>query len=97
MACSPPKDLLRYLMHLQGFTVYTYVDDMIGISESNTAQEAFHYLFNLLKDLKFSISDSKLPPPANESNCLGIIVDTITETIHIPPQKQKEVIGDGVE
>ena len=79
-------------MSKRGYTVYGYVDDVLGISPQNTAMEAYEYLLELLKVLNFPVSVSKLVPPTTKCNCLGLMVDTVAQTISIPEGKEIEIL-----
>ena len=92
MAAQRLIEYFRYLMNLQGYTVYGYVNDVLGISSENTAMEAYEYLLDLLKMLNFPVSVNKLVPPTTKCNCLGLMVDTVEQTISIPEGKEIEIL-----
>ena len=79
-------------MSQKGYSVYGYVDDILGISSTHTATVAYEYLLNLLKELNFPVSTSKLVPPTTRCNCLGLMVDTVEQTISIPAGKEIEIL-----
>ena len=49
------------------------------------------FLLSLLQDLSSQISQSKLIPPNTQVTCLSILVDTVTRTISILPEKLEEI------
>ena len=89
--CSRLTDLFRYLMFKQNYTVFTYIDDTVGCGDTGTAWAGFEYLKYLLREFNFPISPRKLVSPSTVVNCLGIIIDTVKQTVSIPDNKQKEM------
>ena len=92
LTCSRITGLFRYLAYKHGFTTYTYVDDVIGIGLPVVAKEGFSYMTNLLEELNFPISTSKLVSPSEEATCLGIIINARKQTLSIPQGKLQEII-----
>ena len=74
------------------YSVYGYVDDILGISSKKEAKEAYNYLLKLLLDLGFPVSEKKLVEPTTRCNCLGLMVDTVAQTISIPEGKEVEIL-----
>ena len=93
LSCSRLTSFFRYLAYQRGYTTYTYVDDVIGLGFPDNAQEGFTYLTQLLEELNFPISNSKLVAPTHEATCLGIIINVKNQTLSIPPEKLKEDIN----
>ena len=92
MACTRLTDFFRYIMRQQGFTIWNYIDDLVGIGPLSTVGKAYKFLLELLDNLRFPISGSKLEPPTTRCNYLGVIVDTETATLSVPQGKLAEVI-----
>ena len=92
MACTRLTDFFRYIMRQQGFTIYNYIDDLVGTGPLSTVDKAYKDLLELLDNLRFPISGSKLEPPNTKCTCLGVIVDTETATLSVPEGKLSEVI-----
>ena len=88
MASQRLIERFRYLMAKQRYTVYGYVDDILGISPRDTATTAYDYLLQLLAELNFPIREKKLVEPTTECNCLGLIINTVAQTISIPAGKE---------
>ena len=44
MACTRLTDFFRYIMRLQGYTIFNYIDDLIGIDPLSTVGKAYKYL-----------------------------------------------------
>ena len=93
MACRQLSDYFRHVMKQQDFTIFNYVDDLMGIGPVSTVHEAYSFVLNLLEKLGFPISSSKLESPSTRGNCLGVIVDTITCTVAVPDKKCTETLG----
>ena len=91
MASQRLVEMFRYLMakHSMGTQ---YVDDILGISPKETARTAYDYLLQLLAELNFSVSERKLVEPTTECNCLGVIINTVAQTINIPEGKGIEIL-----
>ena len=84
MASQRLIEMFRYLMAKRGYTVYGYVDDILGLSPKDTARTAYNYLLQLLAELNFPISEKNLVEPTTECNCLRLIANTVAHTISIP-------------
>ena len=82
--CSHLTDLFRYLAFKKGHITFTYVDDVIGTSGPDVAEEGFSYIKNLLEELNFPISNSKLVSPTEEATCLGIVINAKHQTLSVP-------------
>ena len=78
-------------MFKQNYTVFSYVDDLIGCIPVREANKAFQFLLDVLQDLNFLISDKKFMQPTTICNCLGIIVNTENHTISVPEDKIPEI------
>jgi len=87
MACQRFTDAIRYVMHKHGFTVFNYIDDLIGCEEPGNANPSYQFLLTLLHALGISISTEKLCPPQSEVPCLGIDINTQKGTMCIPSAK----------
>ena len=74
-------------MHQAGFSIIDYIDDYIGVGVTCVAQRSFDHLLSLMEKLGLSVSQSKLVLPATRVVCLGVLIDTVTCTIAIPPEK----------
>ena len=79
-------------MRQRSFDVINYIDDILGIDLPSKIDASFDALRHLLQDLGFQISEKKLEPPTTSLNCLGIMINTETFTMSIPPEKLKEIV-----
>ena len=71
MSMSRLTQLFTYIMREKGYTICSYVDDMIGCSLRGKADSECNFLLSFLKDLGFPISPAKLVRPTHSCNCLG--------------------------
>ena len=46
---------------------------------------------NFLAELGLTVSAKKLVPPSTQVVCLGILVDTVQQSISIPPEKLESI------
>ena len=93
MACTRLSDYFRHIMRQENFTIFNYVDDLMGIGPLSTVHNAYTFLLDLLEKLGFPISTSKLEPPSTTGNCLGVIVNTVTSTLSVPTKKLAEILN----
>ena len=93
MACSRLSSFFRYVMRKQGFCIYPYVDDLMGIEVDHKVEDSFNYLVKILEELNFPISKAKLVSPTKTCVCLGVVVDIESTTLSVPIDKQNEILG----
>ena len=86
------SDAVRHIMCQRNYDVINYIDDIVGVDLPSKIDASFDALCHLLPELGFQISKKKLEPPTTALNCLGIMIDTKTFTMSIPPAKLKEII-----
>ena len=75
------------MMCEKGFPVINYIDNYISIGVPNVAWASYEALLQLMAQLGFTVSDKKLVSPSICVTCLGVMIDTVTGTIAIPPEK----------
>ena len=83
------SDSVRYMMHEKGFPIIDYIDDYVGVGVPSVAWASYEAL------LQLTVSEKKLVPPSTRVTCLGVMIDTVTGTISIPPDKL-DTINDAV-
>ena len=83
---------VKRMMHRKGFQgVVVYLDDFLIVSPSQEECElAFTTLRELLLDLGFQISPSKVVPPCQQLTFLGIVFDTRAMELCLPQSKLDE-------
>ena len=69
--------------------LFNYIDDLLYCDLPSKIQGPSEYLVSLLQELGFTMSDKKLTPSSTQVVCLGILFDTVAQTISIPPKTRK--------
>ena len=83
---------IRYIMRSHGFPdLYNYVDDLIYCGTPSNIFQAYEMLSGLLEQLGLQISLKKLVPPSTSATCLGILINTETRTMSVPPEKLEKI------
>ena len=72
--------------------LYNYVDDLSYCGTPSTIFQAYKLLSSLLAKLGLHISTKKLVPPATSVTCLGILINTETRTMSVPPEKLQHIV-----
>ena len=85
-----------YIMRMNGFPgIVCYLDDFIVISKTyEKCKETLNSLLVLLRFLGFSINYSKIEGPSQSLIFLGIIMDTVSMTLTLPPNKLEDLHND---
>ena len=78
---------VRFIMTQEGHKIWNYIDDFLCVSLPSKINHSYSRLQSLLEELGLTVSTKKLVPPSTQVMCLGILVDTETFTISIPPEK----------
>ena len=81
------------MMVRRGYKVIVvYLDDsLVNKATWKECQEVFECLLQLLKSLGFEISCKKSAPPTQQLVFLGILIDTIGQTLSLPQDKLVEL------
>ena len=69
-----------------------FVNDLIYCGTPSTIFAAYEKLPSLLAQLGLQISAKKLVPPSTSVTCLGILIETETRTMSVPPEKLKSIL-----
>ena len=87
-------DSIRYIMRQQGYPhLYNYVDDLICCRLPSNIHQSFETLLQLLTHLGLTINPKKLVAPSTSLICLGILINTETRTMAVPPDKLDSIIN----
>ena len=79
-------------MNKNGFPgLHNYIDDLIYCGLPANIYKPYHFLISLLQELGLAISKKNLCPPSTKVICLGILFDTETCTMSIPPEKMSDI------
>ena len=73
-------------------SLFNYTDDFIYTGLPSLMNVSFQFLKAVLSELELHISINKLVPPSTSVACLGILIDSVNETISIPQEKHCEII-----
>ena len=92
LGCIRLTSAIGYIHSLRGHHVMTYFDDMISGELPENAERSFNHLHGLLRKLHMPISVSKLAPPSTRITCLGIEIDSTSQTLAISEQKLNEIV-----
>lgn len=88
MAC---QRMTNALAHIFEYYVCNYLDDLAGAERPEDAVAALRALIALLEDLGLQESSEKRCEPDTVMSFLGIAIDTISMTMHIPQEKIEEI------
>lgn len=94
MACARTTEAVVWLVRKQGFTIFCYLDDFVGVEKQETrAEAAYAELVSLTKDLGLHLASNKCVAPTTCLTWLGYEVNTIKMSVTIPTEKVDEVIS----
>ena len=92
IGCSRYSDSIRFIHTRNGYHLMAYVDNMFSAEEPHKADHSFSELCRFLKDLRVEVNQAKLVPPTTRMNCLGIIVDSVHQTLAVPSEKLQMIL-----
>ena len=83
---------IRYIVKQHGFPyLYNYVDNLIYCGLPSNIHQSFETLLELLTQLGLAINPKRLVAPCTSLVCLGILINTETRTMSVPPDKLNNV------
>ena len=85
------SNAIRYIMAQSNFQVTNYIDDIIEHAVCSQAYDSFDYLYKLLIDLGFDISEKKVVTPATKVTCLGVEINSENFTVSITEEKLQDI------
>ena len=94
MICQRSTSAVVHMFTKTGFLADVYLDDFYGAEISSRAQQAFDQLGDLFIKLGLDSSPEKDCPPATTMVCLGILVNTVTFTLEVPPARVTELLAE---
>ena len=92
LGCSRLSQAIKYLHIKAGFNLICYLDDLFATEMPERASKGFRRLCDLLSELNIPISVNKLVAPTTCMECLGIVVDSVHQTLSIPSSKVLEIL-----
>ena len=81
------SDAVRFIMAQEKHSTWNHIDDFLCVSTPAKIQASYVRLQGLLAELSLTVSAKKLVPPSTKVVCLGILVDTVHQSISIPLEK----------
>ena len=84
-------DSVRYIMSEEKHHVICCIDDHVLFGNKDQCQRAYNRLTELLQELGFTISEHKNVTPTIDAVCLGILINTSTFLMSIPPGKLENI------
>ena len=91
MACARTTNAVVYMHQTDGHQATNYLDDLIGVAPTSSADIAFHDLGVLLCDLGLEENKSKACPPSTCQTVLGVDIDTVAQTISVTSARLAEI------
>ena len=86
------SDSIRFIMSKKDYpALINYINDLVHCDLPSKMHDACQFLLQLLKKLGLSISHNKWVALTTSVVCFGTLVDTITHTISIPPEKLQQI------
>ena len=81
------SDAIHFIMSQVKHSIWKYIDDFLCVSTPSKIHASYVRLQELLAELGLTVSAKKLVPPGTQVVCLGILVDTVQQSISIPSEK----------
>ncbi|XP_069109611.1 uncharacterized protein, partial [Argopecten irradians] len=79
---------VRRMAERRGFSIVAYIDDFFLCEKTHErCQEAMNFLVNLLRELGFQISWSKMAGPSQTLTFLGVELDSVHMEMRLPQEK----------
>ena len=74
-----------------GYQGASYLDDLIGVSDSTTGSAAYEHLGSILRDLGLEENIPKACPPSVIQTVLGVVINTENMTISVTQERMDEI------
>ena len=81
------SDAITFIIKKHGATIFAYIDDFVGITDSCDAMHHFNDLHVLLQRLDLHINEQKLSPSCKTSTFLGIYINIPQASLSIDQGK----------
>ena len=86
------QSVRRMMLRLGFLGIVVYLDDFLIVDRTREeCQQASDALFQLLLDLGFQVSPTKLVPPCQQLTFLGVQINTVTLELSLPQKKLEEM------
>jgi len=94
MICQRTTSAVINIFTKQGYTADVYLDDFYGAEEPCQATQAFTTLQTLFDNLGLQSSPEKDCSPSTNMVCLGIKVDTVNFSLHVPQDRINDLLQE---
>ena len=91
--CQMLTDAISYIFHKEGLDAVNYIDDFGGADSEDRAWEAFYKLGKIISDIGLHEAVDKASPPSSIMVFLGLEVNVLLMTVHIPDDKWEEILA----
>ena len=78
-------------MQQRGYSAVNYIDDLGGVDSTSKAELAFEELGNILAEIRILESVQKATPPSTRMVFLGIVLDSIKQTLSIDSERLQNI------
>ena len=89
--CQRITNSLIFIYRKEGYEGINYLDDLGAAERARLAQQAFEVLGRILTEIGIWEAESKACPPSTIMTFLGLLLNTVTMTIEIEPNRLKEL------
>ena len=77
------SSIIQFIMQQRDYSIVNYIDDLGGADSPDRAMRAFNELGALLKEIGILELEAKAMPPATRMLFLGILLDSVNQTVSI--------------
>ena len=91
VGCSRVTNAVMHIHAKCGYSGASYLDDLIGVSDSSAGQSAYEHLGKILRDLGLEENIPKACPPSVVQTVLGVVIDTESMTISVTGERMEEI------
>ena len=85
------SSIIPFVMQQRGYSAVNYIDDLGGVDSASKAELAFEELGNILAEIGILESVQKATPPSTKMVFLGILLDSINQTLSIDSERLQNI------
>ena len=85
------SSIIPFIMQQRGYSAVNYIDDLGGVDSASKAELAFEELGNILAEIGILESVQKATPPSTKMVFLGILLDSINQTLSIDSERLQNI------
>ena len=86
------SNCLKDIMGRNAYTLFNYIDDLLGVEDAEVVWSAYNFMMNMLRDLRVETADEKTVQPSHKIEFLGNWFNSRSQTISITDERKKELI-----